>query len=349
MKRESTIHSVAWFADQKRAEKLDLDPPYQRLAIVWSNDYKQFFIDTILKDYPSPAIFLHIETFSDGHTIYHVVDGKQRLTAIFEFINGDFTVPKKYAGAEYLKKEFDDLPDELKQKFWEYSFPVQQVHQANAEQLRGAFDRLNRNAARLTKQELRHARFPGEFLDLVQQLRNEPFWEDIGISTRTTAQRMKDIEYVSEIFLLTMHGVLEGTRGETLDGYYKTYDNQIPDKDKYFRRYRKCMRMIEDLGVERIKATRFNNLSDFYSLWVVLLRFADNPDVIDYPATIVSLEKFHKSYATFLKQDPRPEQAPRTITAYYDNARQGVNKAANRKNRADIIAELIKVKDGHSR
>jgi len=41
----------------------------------------------------------------------------------------------------------------------------------------------------------------GKFLTLMEQLTDEPFWGDIGISTRATAKRMRDIEFVSEIFL----------------------------------------------------------------------------------------------------------------------------------------------------
>ena len=347
IRRDSTIHSVAWFADQSRAGKLDLDPPYQRLAMVWSEDYQQYFIDTILRDYPAPAFFLHIETFPDGHTIHHVVDGKQRLSAIFEFIKGNLTVPVKYAEAEYADKEFDDLPSTVKTRFWEYSFPVQQVRDISDEELRIAFDRLNRNVARLSKQELRHARFPGKFLTLMEQLTDEPFWGDIGISTRATARRMRDIEFVSEIFLLTMHGVLDGTRGEVLDGNYRKYDQDIPDQEVHMRRYRACIRMIEDLGIERIKASRFNNLSDFYSLWAALLEFSDKPKVIDYEATIGALEEFDAAYKAFLK-NPEMGKDKADLTSYYDNVRQGVNKGTNRENRANVITKLIKIKNDHS-
>lgn len=342
MRRESTIYSVAWFADQLRAGKLDLDPPYQRLDMVWSRDYQQYFIDTILRDYPSPAIFLHIETAPDGHTVYHVVDGKQRLSAVFKFVEGGFTIPDKYAEAEYANREFNDLPSDVKRRFWEYSFPVQQVRNASDEELRIAFDRLNRNVARLSKQELRHARFPGEFLNLMEQLTDEPLWGDIGISTRTTAKRMRDVEFVSEVFLLTMHGVLDGTQGRVLDDYYSKYDS-VPDKDTHMRQYRTCMRMVEDLGIERIKASRFNNLSDFYSLWAALLRFSDQPKSVDYGATMQALEEFDAAYKAFY-QNPEVDKPDPDLVEYYDNVRQGVNKAANRKNRADVIAKSIKLK-----
>jgi len=302
MKRESTTYSIAWFADQLRAKRLDLNPPYQRLDLVWGKDYQSFFIDTILRNYPSPAIFLHVETFADGRTVYHVVDGKQRLTAIFQFVNGEFTVPKEYGQPEYACKEFADLSPEVKTAFWEYSIPIQQVLGASGEELRAAFDRLNRNVARLSKQELRHAQFTGDFATLMEQLTNEPFWGDVGISTRVTAKRMKDVEFVSEIFLLTMHGVLDGTQGTLIDNYYRDYEPGIPDKDKHMRRYRICIRMFEDLGIERIRASRFSNFSDFYSLWAALLEFSDRPKSIDYDATIGSLavcrrERFDSSVA----------------------------------------------------
>ena len=74
--RQTTTHTIAWFADQNRAKKLNLAPPYQRLDMVWSNEYKRYFIDTILQNFPSPAIFLHARTSEEGQTTYDVVDGK---------------------------------------------------------------------------------------------------------------------------------------------------------------------------------------------------------------------------------------------------------------------------------
>ena len=180
MKRESTTYSIAWFADQLRAKRLDLNPPYQRLDLVWGKDYQSFFIDTILRNYPSPAIFLHVETFADGRTVYHVVDGKQRLTAIFQFVSGEFTVPKEYGQPEYACKEFADLSSEVKTAFWEYSIPIQQVLGASGEELRAAFDRLNRNVARLSKQELETVTHWGQAPERQRQATGGPILGRVG-------------------------------------------------------------------------------------------------------------------------------------------------------------------------
>lgn len=55
--RRQTTQSIAWFWDLYKRDLLELDPPYQRRS-VWSQSYKDYFIDTILLDYPAPAVFL---------------------------------------------------------------------------------------------------------------------------------------------------------------------------------------------------------------------------------------------------------------------------------------------------
>jgi len=346
LRRESTNHTVAWFVDQNRLGKLNLDPPYQRKDMVWSKDYKEYFIDTILRNYPSPAIFLHVVISPDGYTMYNVVDGKQRLCAMFEYVKGEFIITEKYGDPSYAGKEFNDLEGEFKTHFWEYILPVQEVYGASEEELRSALDRLNRNVAKLSNQELRHAKLPGKFADLMENLVEEPFWGDIGISTRSSARRMRDVEFVAEIFLLTMHGIQDGTQASILDNYYQKYDVEIPNQEEHLRQYRSCMRILENIGVLSIKNSRYSNISDFYSLWAACLEYTQNPERVDSVKTLKALQEFEALLSVYI-QNPDPvnlEANPNLIT-YYDNVRQGVNKATNRENRARVLASLIRIQE----
>ena len=90
MKKKNAIQTISWFYDLYKREVLDLDPPYQRKS-VWNQKYRDYFIDTLLLDYPCPAIFLYEEINEEGKAKYFVVDGKQRLTTIFEFIDRGLT------------------------------------------------------------------------------------------------------------------------------------------------------------------------------------------------------------------------------------------------------------------
>ena len=58
MERRPTTQDLTWLIDLRRNNQLDTDPPYQRRS-VWTRNDKQYFLDTIFRNYPSPAIFLH--------------------------------------------------------------------------------------------------------------------------------------------------------------------------------------------------------------------------------------------------------------------------------------------------
>jgi len=74
--RRHNLQTIAWFNDLYKRGLLDLDPPYQRRS-VWNQAYKDAFIDTVLIEYPSPAIFLYEEISEEGQSKMHVVEGKQ--------------------------------------------------------------------------------------------------------------------------------------------------------------------------------------------------------------------------------------------------------------------------------
>ena len=113
MNRRQNFQTIAWFKDLYKRGLLNLNPPYQRRS-VWTQSFKDYFIDTLLLQYPAPTIFLYEEISNDGVTKYNVVDGKQRLTTIFEFIENKFPVSETAIIAENRGAFFNDLSSELK-------------------------------------------------------------------------------------------------------------------------------------------------------------------------------------------------------------------------------------------
>jgi len=84
-RRASTL-DISWFLDLERNGQLQMNPPYQRKS-VWTHKDKLFFLDTVFNNFPCPAFYIQ-KDISSSETKYNVVDGKQRLTAIFEFYKG---------------------------------------------------------------------------------------------------------------------------------------------------------------------------------------------------------------------------------------------------------------------
>lgn len=153
--RRQNFQTISWFSDLHKRKLLNLDPPYQRRS-VWNQGYKDDFIDTVLLQYPAPAIFLYEEVSEEGTSLYQVVDGKQRLTAVFDFASGVFPVSENSPVSHLAGKSFDHLSKEEKTAFWTYQFPIEYLPTNEETIINSIFQRINKNTARLTRQELRH-------------------------------------------------------------------------------------------------------------------------------------------------------------------------------------------------
>jgi hypothetical protein len=80
-----------------------LDPDYQRSSNIWSLEKKQLLIDSIVNRFDIPKFYLHeyekAKKIGGKTCKYALIDGKQRLSAIWGFINADFALSNS---AEYL-------------------------------------------------------------------------------------------------------------------------------------------------------------------------------------------------------------------------------------------------------
>jgi uncharacterized protein with ParB-like and HNH nuclease domain len=90
----------------KEEYNLDLDPPFQR-GYVWTVDQQRAFVEYILQGGTSGRSFYFNDYFkATNENKYVVVDGKQRITAVSDFIDGKFEVFDGYT--------WEDIKDEVK-------------------------------------------------------------------------------------------------------------------------------------------------------------------------------------------------------------------------------------------
>jgi hypothetical protein len=91
--------TLSWWYDQK--DNIDLDPLYQRRAQLWSERDREFLIDSILNGYDVPKIYIADFTFGltklhSTNKRYSVIDGKQRLGAIFDFFENKLRLAEDF-------------------------------------------------------------------------------------------------------------------------------------------------------------------------------------------------------------------------------------------------------------
>lgn len=179
-----------------RSGELQLRPGFQR-RIVW--DYKKMskFIESILLDVPLPYIYLAED--KDGTQL--VVDGQQRLNAVFSFYDGSFRLQGCPIMGELEGKPFAELDRQLQRAIERKPLPVVLIKQATHPRVKfDVFERLNTGAVQLNAQELRNCMYRGPFNDLINELSTYAIFQKLLGFDKPHA-RMKDNELALRFFV----------------------------------------------------------------------------------------------------------------------------------------------------
>jgi len=339
MIHDQTKMQISWFYRQSLEKSLKLNPPFQRKP-VWTDRQRSALIETILLDLPIPEIFMQQKTTPEGDTRYIVVDGQQRIRSILEFI-GDENEPgyslMLEEGSEWTDLSFSDLTDPQKTKFWSYWLPVRILDDTDEKGIRGMFARLNRYTVPLNKQELRNATYWGHFITLASDLAEEDFWAENRIVTAAQIRRMLDIEFVSELLI----GVMHGPQGKAvINDYYRLYEIEFPDKASYKRRFHRALELIQET-LPDIKATRWRNKNDFYTLFVATATLLKNNILPgeNYEQFAEALEQF----ADDVQRRIADEEAdvPEAVAQYVPAVQRGTTDKARRGARHEALLSVI--------
>lgn len=224
MTRSPRPQDISWFLDLNEKGQLNLEPPYQRRS-VWSRRDREFFMDTVMNNLPAPPVFLHKTLDDNGKSTFHVVDGKQRLQTIIDFRANKVRLPEDFSDNTLQKKRWNDLGREHRELFWNYEIVVEQIPDVSDASIKNIFERINRNSRKLTSQELRHAKYDGWFVNAAEAEAETQEWKDLGLTTRARAKRMADVQFVSELMILTIEKDIRGFDQDAIDDVYAQYED----------------------------------------------------------------------------------------------------------------------------
>ena len=145
--------------------KINIYPFYQRNKDSWSNHIKCFFINSLLHSLPIPNILIWQNIDKNGNFIsYDLIDGLQRLTTIFDFIDNKFSLSDKQLKDDetYYEKFFSDLEEKKQNDLLDFSFDATVIlpikNDFNNDLIKSEiFKRLNSSSTILNNQEIRRA------------------------------------------------------------------------------------------------------------------------------------------------------------------------------------------------
>lgn len=201
MKTARVKHKVSELHKMNEKGKLSFELMIQRKRNIWDETRQSKLIHSILAGFLIPNL-----SGSRGESMLHILDGNQRLSSIFDYIDGKYKLVgiQDVDGVELQGKKFDKLTDDLKQRILDYKFEIDVIEEATQEQMEEQFYRLN-NGVPIRPIELIRANLGDSVLKFVERISSLPFFDKKVNLSKAARRRFVDQELVLQILLLVHH------------------------------------------------------------------------------------------------------------------------------------------------
>lgn len=206
----------------KRISKgaIKLDPEYQRRHR-WTDETSSRLIESLILNIPIPVVFLSQDVDVDDEVDssiarYTVIDGQQRLTAIYRFMKNELQLQGLEGLEELNGSYYKDIPPFLLRRLEERTVKCLRIDSTVDPQVKfDIFERLNTGSVKLESQELRNATARGPFNTAIKEWAAKPYFRTLlqidpkRPDESVKVRKMEDVELVLRFFALK-------------DGRYKT-------------------------------------------------------------------------------------------------------------------------------
>lgn len=261
---------IAEILKLKKEGKLVLQPKFQR-RLCWEYNAKSYLIDTVVRNYPMPKIYLRKTINPEtGLMAYEVVDGQQRLTAFIDFYKDELILSARH-NLEFGDTTFSRLPDPVQRTFLQYELSTEIMEDASDPEVWAMFERLNSYTLTLNRQERRNAMFFGYFKQTAYKLAAEQAaldaWRNMRVFSDRQIARMAEVELTSDVLVALVDGISDIT---DITRAYKRYDDEFLRRKFAEGSFRKTLSFIAKKLPEVVRKTRFRNRTWFYSLMVAV-------------------------------------------------------------------------------
>ena|SRR2546423_2318777 len=225
-------YNLSTITDLINDKNIDLSPKYQRRNR-WDDARKSVLIESFLINVPVPPVFLNEDNYGE----YSIIDGKQRLTAIHDFLTGSLRLRGLTIFSEINDKKFHELPSKLQSviKTRPTLRAVIILRQSDEDVKFEVFRRLNTGGVKLNAQEVRNSVNTGPFNDLLLNLsERREFHRLLGIKRKSESkiyQEMNDVELVLRYFAFRDYWQdFEGGITRRLDKYLSDNRHMPPNE-----------------------------------------------------------------------------------------------------------------------
>lgn len=279
----------------KKPSMVVLDSSFQR-ENVWKIQQKRELIESILMGLPLPIFYFNED--KTGRLI--VIDGRQRLGAIFEYMDNVFALDNLKILKDFNKKKFDNLDSVFRSKIEDYQMIAHVIQSTTPDRVKfDIFDRVNRAGTQLNKQEIRNALYQGQSTQLLNDLVLTKEFNEATEQYFTKDKRMKNKYLVLRFIAFYLYYNNKLYKDNAINGEIYVYSGDIDELLGLTMEYLNTVSENEIIAIKQCAIRAFEQISFYLGVNAFrLIDIAADGKIKRYPININIFETF--SYAMTL-------------------------------------------------
>lgn len=330
-------------------DEIKLDPEYQRMGNIWGLEKKQLLIDSIINDYDIPKIYFHdLAHISNSQFHSSVIDGRQRLESIWDFMDDKFPLSDDF---KYFKDDsinlkglkYSEIAKEyprIRINFDSVGLTIVMVQTEDIDLIEDMFSRLN-EAVPLNAAERRNA-IGGYMVEAIRTIVSLDFFKQ---KIRLKNSRFQHFEVAVKFLYME----------DCIQNQAYSIDTLKPFLDKFVKKYKdKELKLVTQYkeNVQNILNAISNIFDNNDSL---LTKQGDMPiyylvmkDAIAQERAKLMTRDMINNFSEKVKEINKktPETLENDDYMYYDyyvNSLQGTNNTSSIRARVKILEEFLGV------
>ena len=279
---------------------IDLNPDFQR-NYVWTEEKASLLIESIILNIPIPNVYI---AEKEEDNVFEVIDGSQRLTSIYKFINNEFKLQKLEKLPELNGKTYKELSTDDQNWIKRFSLSVVSFdNQCDPDMKFEIFLRYNQGSVALKPQELRNCLFRGYFNDQIKALSNNDLIKDFFNESNNEEEnkdkkkdKKKDRFEVEELILrgiarINYEKMVANTDlsvsktnqlQKFLNDFMHTFKNNKEEVDIMIQEYLNLLQTIKDvLGVEMFHKSDTSTYKKRYDIILLAFNKQDKQELLN--------------------------------------------------------------------
>lgn len=249
MKKSSIPWSVKQFLGAIKKGNISFDYPIQRKGGQWDLLQKSELIHSITDDFPIPPFYSIQE-----NGVYMVLDGKQRLTTIRDFVNNEFALHKDTPALdstnyeeviELSGKTYDELPEDVQFEILTRSLNLYKLDDATDEDIETMFYRLN-NGTPLSKQQKAKAKIGIEWAEEIKFLTEHSLMEKAQFTEAQIRKADDETAIFQTMMLLDPNHELKSVSANHVFDYVSEFKDSKDEKMAIAKRVEEAMAYLDE-------------------------------------------------------------------------------------------------------